>query len=471
MRIDFEPPGQGFEEPARIGGIVFGIAFGAAVIGKKRLIPPDRHAVFAPVTPQRPARQRFARIPLALAEVQQRTGSEPVAQFVNKVHREPSFVRSECAGGPFGAIGIVDRNESGLAAHGQADVARAQFLVHAVTERDDFLPLLFAVRAGDARRFEDPVHGHLVREFRLARVESAGNRRGAAGVGRAGERDVTFAGEETGGGVEADPARSGQVNLGPGVQIGEVGGGANRAFERLHIGRELNQISGNEACGKSQMAQDLDKKPGGIPAGAGTQAEGFLAALDTGFHADYIAGFVLQTLVQADQEVDGAKFFARNLREPGGEFRPGGLCLKIRPQFTGKGLIVSKRIIFRRRLQEKVERIEDSHFRDQIHFHEKLGGGFGEDEARQVVSLWILLPVDEVVCGLDLQRISENRGAAVRRGTEPDYLGTEVDPAVITVACFMIQRNVNRHNLRWYLRRCKSGSRTEGDGVEFSTAS
>ena len=157
--------------------------------------------------------------------------------------------------------------------------------------------------------------------------------------------------------------------------------------------------------------------------------------------------------------------------EPGGEQGSGWLGLEIRPQFTGEGVVVGKRIVFCSRLQKEVERIENRHFRDQVHLDEKLRRGFGEDQARQIVSLWILLPVDEVVCRVDLQGLGENRGAAVRRGTEPDYLGAEVDPAVISIAGFMIQRNVNRHNLRWNLRRCKSGSRTEGDGVEFSTAS
>ena len=79
---------------------------------------------------------------------------------------------------------------------------------------------------------------------------------------------MAFAGEQAGGGVEADPAGAGQVDFGPGVQIGEVGGGAGGAVERLHVGRELDQVAGDEARGEAEMAQDLDQQPGRIAAGA-----------------------------------------------------------------------------------------------------------------------------------------------------------------------------------------------------------
>ena len=50
--------------------------------------------------------------------------------------------------------------------------------------------------------------------------------RGARRLGRARERDVAFAGEQARRRIEADPAGAGQVDLAPGVQIGEVAVGA-----------------------------------------------------------------------------------------------------------------------------------------------------------------------------------------------------------------------------------------------------
>ncbi len=95
-------------------------------------------------------------------------------------------------------------------------------------------------------------------------------------------------------------------------------------------------------------------------------------------------------------------FLARDLREPGSEQRSGGLGFEKGAQFAGEGFVVAERIVLRARLEEEIERIEDRHLRDQIHFDGELGGRFGKDEAREIVGLRILLPVDEVVLGLDL---------------------------------------------------------------------
>ncbi len=70
---------------------------------------------------------------------------------------------------------------------------------------------------------------------------------------------MTLAGEQSGGGVEPNPAGAGQVHFGPCVQIGEVGCRAHGPFEGLNVRRELNQIAGNESRGKPQMAHDLDQ--------------------------------------------------------------------------------------------------------------------------------------------------------------------------------------------------------------------
>jgi hypothetical protein len=63
----------------------------------------------------------------------------------------------------------------------------------------------------------------VVGELGLALVDAAGDRRGGGRLGRAGQRNVALAGEQAGGRIEADPAGAGQVDFGPGVQVGEVG--------------------------------------------------------------------------------------------------------------------------------------------------------------------------------------------------------------------------------------------------------
>ena len=71
------------------------------------------------------------------------------------------------------------------------------------------------------------------------------------------ERDVPFAREQAGGGVEADPAGARDVDLGPGMQVGEIVRGTGRAVERLHVGLELDQVARHETRGEAEMAGDF----------------------------------------------------------------------------------------------------------------------------------------------------------------------------------------------------------------------
>ena len=111
--------------------------------------------------------------------------------------------------------------------------------------------------------------------------DQAGDRRGGDRVGAGGERDVALAAEQAGGGVEPDPAGAGQIDLGPGVQVGEVGGRARRAFQRLHVGRQLDQVAGDEARGEAEVAQHLHQQPGRIAAGAAGRRPAFPRASST----------------------------------------------------------------------------------------------------------------------------------------------------------------------------------------------
>ena len=69
--------------------------------------------------------------------------------------------------------------------------------VDRASAREDRLPLRVGVGLGDARRFDDPLHRHLVEELDLAWLDTAGDRRGARWLGRAGQRNVSFAGEQS----------------------------------------------------------------------------------------------------------------------------------------------------------------------------------------------------------------------------------------------------------------------------------
>ena len=71
----------------------------------------------------------------------------------------------------------------------------------------------------------------------------AADRSGGAIVRGRGERDMAFAGKQPGGRIEPDPASARQVNLGPGMKIGEIGFRTLGPLARGHIGDHLDEIA------------------------------------------------------------------------------------------------------------------------------------------------------------------------------------------------------------------------------------
>ena len=189
-------------------------------------VAPDRLAVAPPVQRERPARQRFARIPFALPIMQEAAGGEPVAQAPDERVGERALGRADRVRVPLAQFEIVDRNEGRLAAHGEADVVAPELLVDLLAQRVERLPRHFGKRLRDARMFGDPLDAHVESEIDIGEARHARNRRGVAIVGRRGQRNVAFAGQEPRGRIEADPAGARQIDFAPGVQIGEVVVGA-----------------------------------------------------------------------------------------------------------------------------------------------------------------------------------------------------------------------------------------------------
>ena len=52
--------------------------------------------------------------------------------------------------------------------------------------------------------------------------------------------------------------------------------GAGRAVERLHVGRQLDQVAGHEARREPEVAQELHQQPAGVAARAAAQLERLL---------------------------------------------------------------------------------------------------------------------------------------------------------------------------------------------------
>src|SRR5712672_2052613 len=106
---------------------------------------------------------------------------------------------------------------------------------------------------------------------------------------RRGDRNVPLTRQHARGDVKTDPARAGQIDFGPGVQIREIAFDLARPLDRIDVGPQLNEITGDEARGETEMAEDLDQQPRGVAARSGALRQRFLWRLDAGLHADEVA--------------------------------------------------------------------------------------------------------------------------------------------------------------------------------------
>ena len=68
--------------------------------------------------------------------------------------------------------------------------------------------------------------------------------------------------------------------------------------------------------------------------------------------------------------------------------------------------------------EEEIEGIVDGHFGDEVDLDLEGAGFFREDEPGEVIGLRVLLPVEEVFCGGDAERVAEDSGAAGGGGAE-----------------------------------------------------
>ena len=119
IAIDAEPRRHAFGEPlGEIGRGRIVLAFAC----DQALVAPDRQAVLAPEQGEGPARQRLARIPFALAVMQEAAGGEAVAQPPDQYVGAGALGGAERVGVPFRRLVVVDGDEGRLAAHGEADV-------------------------------------------------------------------------------------------------------------------------------------------------------------------------------------------------------------------------------------------------------------------------------------------------------------------------------------------------------------
>ena len=319
-------------------------------------------------------------------------------------------MRAVGVGGPLGVDLVVDRDEGRLAAHGQPDVAGGQPLVDPGAQRADGGPRRLGVGQRDPGILVDAGDDVGEVQGRLTRLGRAGDRRRRRRVRGGRQRDVALAGEQTRRRVQPDPARAGDVHLGPGVQIGEVGGRARRPVERLDVGGQLDQVAGDEPGGQPQLTQDRHQQPRRVAAGADPGAQRVIRGLHTGFHPHAVADVGVDGAVERDEEVDGAgaRRDGEVLHPRLGEFAgPGTLAVLVdRPQIglevLGERLRVLEADLFGVLLDEEVERVDHLQVGDQADGDGQAAGAGRKHQPGQEIAECVLLPVDEVVGGFDL---------------------------------------------------------------------
>src|SRR3974390_1909088 len=89
------------------------------------------------------------------------------------------------------------------------------------------------------------------------------------------------------------------------MQVREILRGANGTFQRPYVGLELDEVTGNESCRQSKVAQRLHQQPSCVAAGAAALFERLLQRLHTRVHANDVTDHLLQTLICLRPKIDG----------------------------------------------------------------------------------------------------------------------------------------------------------------------
>ena len=426
-------------------------------LGEQRGVLPQRHPVGAPLEADVPPGQRLARVPLALAPVHDPSTGVHLAEAVGEVAGQGTLLGAVGVGVPLRRGGVVEGDEGGLAAHRQAHVALPQALVDGLAEGIDAGPLGVGVGLGDPGVLVDA--GDLVVEGEgdLDRVGGALDGRGAAGVRGRRQRDVPLAGEERGGGVHADPARTGDEHLGPGVQVGEVLGRAAGAVEALLVGGELDEVAGDEAGGQAVHPQQADQQPRGVAARPDAQVQRLVGVLHARLHAHAVGDVAVDRGVELGEERDRGDAVLGQVGQPlppGGQVVAGVDGAQVRREVGRQRVLVGEREPLGVLLDEEVERVDRHQVRDQSDGDVEGLHLLGEDQAGQPVAEGVLLPVHEVVGRLHVQAVGLDRRAAVRRRPQPHHVRCHRHRLGEVVGGAVLQRDLDRHGASIPRARC-----------------
>ena len=194
------------------------------------------------------------------------------------------------------------------------------------------------------------------------------------------------------------------------------------------------------------MTQRLHHQPGRVTAGAFGQLQRFFGRLYTRLKAQAVFDVVLKTGIQLHQKIDGTHFLAGDAFQQGSEHVPFLGTLQIRLQLFFQLLLVGERKVFGVLFNKEIERVNHRHVGDDFDFNSQTLGLLREHQSRLEVAIGVLLPVDKVLFGLNLQAVSFDRGTAVRSRAQAHDMRRQVNLAVKVVISLMLQSYCNGHS-------------------------
>lgn len=384
----------------------------------------ERGSVAATDDLQRPAREAFPRILLAVSVQQQSPRGETGAQRMGERETLLPLGVAEGGGVPLRQRGMQARREGRLSADGELQARRRERGIGAQPGRGELGPDFLGKRRGRARLVTEALHvhgeDHAVRGD-VARSLDGGSRRRSR---RARQRDVTLAAEQAARGVEAHPAAARDVDLGPGVEIHHVPVHALRRVGDHPFVLQLHQVAADEASGEASRAQHGHQQYRRVPTAPATLRERLLRRPDARLFADDVAKTSVRRRAEGHDQVD-RRSFARLIVEEGLEERTAGERrvgrIEVRREVGGDGARVGEGNFLGERVDEEVERVIRPHVDRELHPQiERQGAPEGrEGQPRDVVVGGVLLPA-QFALRLDAERIGLYLGLGVRRRPEAD---------------------------------------------------
>ena len=152
-----------------------------------------------------------------------------------------------------------------------------------------------------------------------------------------------------------------------------------------------------------------------------------------------------QQLVQINEERSGSPSFLVDSRKELFKRRPLRQELKKSLQVFCQTWFVCEWEFFAVFFNEEIERVDHRQICGQIDFDTETICLLRNDKTRQKVAEWVLLPVQEMSVGKNLERIVWHGSTAVRRRSQADHLRSERNTAVILVLGEVPQYDSNCH--------------------------